>query len=100
MYKSVNSTQNSETHASCMCLVLSLDTWVHIQYLTGCLEKCFSRPPVTCRQAWHDSEYSHSRPAFTMRTSVPRPMCPHCPAWFRKARTASQVRIRLKISAT
>src|SRR5215469_6195961 len=74
MYKSVNSTQNSDTQANCMCLTLSFDTWVHIQYRTGCLEKCLSRPPVTCRHAWHDSEYSHSKAAFTTSTSVPRPM--------------------------
>jgi hypothetical protein len=41
-----------------MCLVFSLDTWVHSQYRTGCLEKCLSRPPTACRHAWQDSEYS------------------------------------------
>src|SRR5215510_3306573 len=56
MYRSVNSTQYSDTQAYCMCWVFSLDTWVHIQYRTGCLEKCLSLPPVTYRQKWQDSE--------------------------------------------
>src|SRR5713101_8344490 len=99
MYRSVSSTQNSDTQAYCMWRVFSLDTWVHIQYRAGCLEKCLSLPPTTCRQAWQDSEYSHSSVAFATRTRVPRPMWPHCPAWLRKAITASMDRITLKASA-
>jgi hypothetical protein len=82
-----------------MCRVFSLETWVHIQYRAGCLEKCLSRPPTTCRHAWQDSEYSHSSAALTSRISVPRPMWPHCPWWLRNAITASAVRITLNTIA-
>src|ERR1022692_3147664 len=99
MYRSVNSTQNNDTQANCMCLAFSLETLVHIQYLTGCLEKCLSRPPVMCLQAWQDSEYSQSRAALTSSTSVPRPMWPHWPAWLRNAITASADRITLNTTA-
>ncbi|SHS91794.1 Uncharacterised protein [Mycobacteroides abscessus subsp. abscessus] len=55
MYRSVRIRVPSVIQANSMCLVFSLLTWVQIQYRTGCLEKCLSRPPVTCRQEWQDS---------------------------------------------
>src|SRR5262249_61188446 len=82
-----------------MCVVFSLDTWVHSQYLTGCLEKCLSLPPTACRHAWQDSEYSHSSVALTTSTRVPRPIWPHWPWWLRNAITASMDRVTLKASA-
>ena len=45
--------------AICMCLALSLDTTPQALKRMGCLEKCLSRPPMMCRQEWHDSEYAH-----------------------------------------
>ncbi|CNI66821.1 Uncharacterised protein [Mycobacterium tuberculosis] len=45
----------SVTHAYSLCRVFSRLTWVQIQYRTGCLEKCLSRPPVTWRHEWQDS---------------------------------------------
>ncbi|MGZ6434487.1 MAG: hypothetical protein ACXWRE_14215, partial [Pseudobdellovibrionaceae bacterium] len=33
------------------------------RYRMGCFEKWLIRPPTACRQAWQDSEYSHSSAA-------------------------------------
>lgn len=72
-YRSVRISVPSVIQANSMCLVLSLLTCVHIQYRTGCLEKCLSRPPVTCRQEWQESVYTHSRTTLVTKITLPKP---------------------------
>src|SRR5258707_1335723 len=89
-YRSVSISVPRVVHASCMCLALSLETFVQAQYLTGCLEKCLSRPPVMCRQVWHDSVYAHRRMTFARMIREPRPT-PKLPSGPRNACAASHV---------
>src|ERR1051325_2632520 len=49
------------------------DTQPHSLYRTGCLLKCFSRPPMMCRQEWHDSVYAQSSTTLAISTRLPRP---------------------------
>src|ERR1044072_4179720 len=72
-YRSVRQTKISEAHASCMCRLLSFEICVHVQYRTGCLEKCLRRPPAMWRQEWHDSVYAARRLTLTSRMMLPRP---------------------------
>ena len=55
MYRSVSANVPSVIQANCMCRAFSQETLVQAQYLTGCLEKLFSRPAVMCRHEWQPS---------------------------------------------
>src|SRR5215470_18103223 len=89
-YRSASISVPSVIQASCMCRTFIREICVQIQYLTGCLEKCLSRPPVMCRQEWHDSVYAQSKTTLARRIREPSPK-PKLPSGPRNACDASQV---------
>src|ERR1700685_3010100 len=99
MYRSVSIRVVSEIHAKAMWCLFSFEICVQAQYLTGCLEKFFSRPPVMWRQEWHENEYAQTATTLISMMIEPSPM-PKSPFGPRNACVTSQVsRIAIRNAA-